>query len=107
MNDPTIIMGIVTIAGGCLGLFLQILSINSKIRKRAADEQKVLETVKAIVQKMGELKGNQKEITVSLKEIDKKMHELEISNHRQHEELSVRITKLETLTEIAVNGKKK
>lgn len=104
MDDLSIIIGIITIAGGCLGLFIQILSLNSRIRKRAADEQRVLETVRAISSSIDDLKTNQKEMRGSLTHIDEKIHELEISNHRQHEELSVRITKLETLAELAANG---
>ena len=107
MTDPSIIIGILTIAGGGIGLFLQILSLNSKIRKRAADEQKVLETVKTISDRLEELKHNQKEMRGSLTHIDEKIHDLEINNHKQHEELSVRITKLETLAEIAANGHRK
>ena len=107
MDNLSLMIGIITIAGGGLGLFIQILSLNSRIRKRAADEQKVLETVHAISSSIEELKASQKEVRGSLTHIDEKIHELELSNHKQHEELSVRITKLETLAEIAANGHKK
>ena len=94
--DPTLI-GVVTLVGACLGLYAQILSLSSRVRERAAKEQKLLDELKQLTITMKDFKDHQIKIEAGIQILDRRIHELELSNQKQHEEMAVRITAIETV----------
>ena len=97
------LVGIVTLGGAVLGLFMQLLSLNSKIRKQAAEEQKLIDSVDILKEHACESRTNHSKIEAHLARIETSIHQLELSNERQHSEVSERVRALEVL----INGSQK
>ena len=93
------LMGIITLAGAVVGLFMQLLSLNAKIRKQAAEEQKLIDSVDILKQHASESRCNHDKIEAHLSRIETSIHQLELSNERQHHEVSERVRALEVLIE--------
>ena len=93
------LMGIVTLAGAVIGLFMQLLSLNAKIRRQAAEEQKLIDSVDILKQHASESRCNHDKIEAHLSRIETSIHQLELSNERQHHEVSERVRALEVLIE--------
>ena len=98
--DPELI-GIVTLVGACLGLYAQIMGLNARVRERAAKEQKLLDELKQLTTTMKDFKEHQVKIEAGIQILDRRIHELELSNQKQHEEMAVRITAIETVHRLA------
>lgn len=97
--DPTLI-GVITLVGACLGLYLQVLSLSGRIRARAAEEQRLLDELKSLTSSMKDFKESQIKVEAGLASLDRRIHHLELANQKQHEELAVRITAIETVHRI-------
>ena len=93
------LMGIITLAGAVVGLFMQLLSLNAKIRKQAAEEQKLIDSVDILKDHACESRANHSKIEAHLARIETSIHQLELSNERQHHEVSERVRALEVLIE--------
>ena len=92
-------IGIITLSGAVLGMFMQLLSINNRIRKKAAEEQKLLDSVDILKEHARESKINYDKLEAHLARIETSIHQLELSNERQHHEVSERVRAVEVLLE--------
>lgn len=94
--DPTLV-GMITLVGASLGLYAQLQSLSTRVRERAAKEQKLIDELRILTTTMKEFKDHQLKIEAGIQILDRRIHDLELSNQKQHEEMAVRITALETV----------
>lgn len=90
-------VGILSVIGAVIGLFMQLLALNSKIRARAAKEQSLVDSVELLKNHSTESQINHRLVTEHLSRIEKMIHTLELNNERQHGEVSERVRALEVI----------
>ena len=90
-------VGILSVIGAVIGLFMQLLALNSKIRARAAKEQSLVDSVELLKKHATESQMNQRLVSDHLSRIEKMIHTLELNNERQHGEVSERVRALEVI----------
>ena len=90
-------VGILSVIGAVIGLFMQLLALNSKIRARAAKEQSLVDSVELLKKHSNESQINHRLVTEHLSRIEKMIHTLELNNERQHGEVSERVRALEVI----------
>ena len=90
-------VGILSVIGAVIGLFMQLLALNSKIRARAAKEQSIVDSIELLKKHSSESQINHRLVTEHLSRIEKMIHTLELNNERQHGEVSERVRALEVI----------
>ena len=98
--DPTFV-GVITLVGACLGLYLQILTLSSRVRARAAKEQQLIDELRMLTKNMSDFKDSQNKVEICVSNLDRRIYQLELSNQKQHEEMAVRITAIETVHKLS------